>query len=80
MGHLGKSFGRVIRRRRQELGLTQEVLGFLSEVHWTYISQLERGVKSPTLRVIEDLAEALQIEVSVLIRMAEQESPADAGL
>ena len=51
-----------------------------AEVHWTYISQIERGVKSPTLRIIEDLAEALEIEVSVLVQMAEQESPADAGL
>ena len=79
MGRLGKPLGRAIRRRRQELGLSQETLGFQAEVHWTYISQIERGVKSPTLRIIEDLAEALEIEVSVLVRMAEQESPADAG-
>ncbi len=75
MGRLGKPFGRVIRRRRQELGLSQEALSFRSEVHWTYISQIENGLKSPTLRIIEDLAGALQIEVSVLMRMAEQESP-----
>ena len=80
MERLGKPFGRVLRRRRQELGLSQEALGFQAEVHWTYISQIERGVKSPTLRIIEDLAEALEIEVSVLMQMAEQESPADAGL
>ena len=80
MGRLGKPLGRVIRRRRQELGLSQEALSFQAEVHWTYISQIERGVKSPTLRIIEDLAEALEIEVSVLMQMAEQERPADAGL
>ena len=73
MGRLGKPLGRAIRRRRQELGLSQEALGLLAEVHWTYISQLEHGKKSPTLRVIEDLAEALQIEVSVLLQRAEQE-------
>ncbi|MCY4147539.1 MAG: helix-turn-helix transcriptional regulator [Chloroflexi bacterium] len=72
MSKLGKPLGSAIRIRRQELGLSQETLSELSAVHWTYISQLENGHKSPSLRVMEDLAEALQIEVSTLSQMAEK--------
>jgi len=72
MGNLGKSFGCAIRTRRRELELSQEVLSEHSGVHWVYISHIENGQKSPTLRVIERLAEALQTEVSVLMKMAEQ--------
>ena len=60
--------------RRRELGLSQEALSELSAVHWTYISQIENGLKSPTLRVIEDLADALQIEVSALLKKAEEQN------
>ena len=78
------TLGQAIRSRNSAptagIGAFTGSFGFQAEVHWTYISQIERGVKSPTLRIIEDLAEALEIEVSVLVQMAEQESPADAGL
>jgi len=72
MGHLGKPFGCAIRRRRRELELSQEALSERSGVHWVYISHIENGNKSPTLRVIEDLAVALRIEVSELMALAEQ--------
>ncbi|MCY3833500.1 MAG: helix-turn-helix transcriptional regulator [Chloroflexi bacterium] len=72
MGHLGKPFGCAIRSRRRELELSQEALSERSGVHWVYISHIENGQKSPTLRVIEKLAGALRIEVSVLLKMAEQ--------
>lgn len=47
-------------------------------MHWTYISQIENGLNSPTFRVLERLAAALQIEVSELVRMAEQIKKAEA--
>jgi len=72
MGHLGKPVGCAIRRRRRELELSQEALSERSGVHWVYISHIENGNKSPTLRVIEDLAVALRIEVSELMALAEQ--------
>ncbi len=37
-----------------------------------YISHIENGLKSPTVRVLQALAEALRLEVSELMRMAEQ--------
>lgn len=72
MDTLGKSLGYAIRKRRQELGLSQEALSERSTVHWTTISVTENGLHSPTFRVLERLAVALQIEVSELVRMAER--------
>ena len=72
MGPLGKPLGCAIRRRRRELELSQEALSERSGVHWVYISHIENGGKSPTVRVVEALAKALQIEVSELMKMAEQ--------
>ena len=44
---------------------------YSSEPHPTYISQLERGLKSPTLRVFRGLAEALGTSGAELLRKAE---------
>ncbi|MCY4018821.1 MAG: helix-turn-helix transcriptional regulator [Chloroflexi bacterium] len=72
MGLLAKPFGYAIRKRRKELSLSQETLSEISGVHWVYISHIENGLKSPTLRTIEALASALQMEVSELMRTAER--------
>ncbi|MCY3916203.1 MAG: helix-turn-helix transcriptional regulator [Chloroflexi bacterium] len=78
MGQIGKPFGCAIRRRRRELALSPEALSERSGVHWVYISHIENGQKSPTLRVIERLADALKLDMSTLMRMAEQISKEEA--
>jgi len=69
---LQKAFGEAVRARRRELGLSQEDLGFEAELHRTYVSQLERGIKSPSLATIEQLAQVLKTTPSDLIRAAEK--------
>lgn len=64
-------FGREVRRCRNERGLSQEELAYRAQVHSTYISQLERGLKSPTLGVINRLARALGQPTSEMIRAVE---------
>lgn len=59
--------GDVIRAQREELGLSQEELAFGCGLHRTYISQLERGIKSPTVRVLFALAKALETTPARLI-------------
>jgi transcriptional regulator with XRE-family HTH domain len=63
--------GQVIAEERRRAGLTQEALAYRCKLHPTYISQLERGVKSPTLRVFRNLAEALGTSGSELLCRAE---------
>lgn len=66
--------GRVIAERRRSAGLSQEALAFRCKLHPTYISQLERGLKSPTVRVLRAIAEAAGTTGSVLLREAEGHS------
>ena len=67
-----KAFGRVVQARRKKLKLSQEELGFRSGLHRTFISQLERGIKSPSLRTLITIAAALDTEADVLVREAER--------
>lgn len=68
---LAKVFGQVLKQRREALNLSQEELAFDAGLHRTYISLLERGVKSPTLNVLFRLAEALDIPPSQFIQEIE---------
>ena len=67
------AFGRALRRRRERLDVSQEALALTSEIHRTYISELERGLKNPSLSTIDRLALALKTKASVLIADAEAE-------
>jgi len=66
-----KAFGQVLQEIRQERGLSQEQLGFESGYHRTYVSLLERGQKSPSLRTIFQLALALKVTPSEMLRCVE---------
>jgi len=67
-----KRFGEELCRIRRKKGLSQEQLGFESEYHRTYISQLERGVKSPSLRTVFRVCQALDVPVSELMKKIEE--------
>ena len=66
--------GRVIAERRRGAGLSQEALAFRCKLHPTYISQLERGLKSPTVRVLRAIAEAVGTTGSALLQDAEHKA------
>lgn len=52
--------------------MSQEELGAKSGYHRTYIGMLERGEKSPSLRTLFNLAGALAVRPSDLVRGAEK--------
>ncbi|MGG6270935.1 helix-turn-helix domain-containing protein [Leptolyngbya sp. AN03gr2] len=64
--NIKQRFGKAIRRRRRELDLSQEELAERSDMHRTYISDIERGIVNPSLEVIEKLTDALDTTVSEL--------------
>jgi len=66
-----KRFGEAVRMLRLKRGLSQEQLGFESGYHRTYISQLERGLKNPSLNTVFDLAKVLEVSPSSLIQIIE---------
>jgi len=59
-------FGKHLRKIREEKGLTQEGLADLAGMHFTYIGQIERGRKNPSLINLERLAKALKIDAGKL--------------
>jgi len=68
--------GQELRKAREAAGLTQEGLAFEARLHRTYISILERDLKSPTLEVLARICRVLGIRVSELIRRAESQKKA----
>ncbi|MBT9237027.1 helix-turn-helix transcriptional regulator [Pseudomonas sp. MG-2] len=60
-------FAANMKRRRIELGLSQEELAERAGVHRTYVGMLERGEKNATLYSIERLAGALEVEPATLL-------------
>ncbi|MDQ7093408.1 helix-turn-helix transcriptional regulator [Desulfosporosinus sp. PR] len=54
-------FGRHVRKLRQENGISQEELAFSSNLHRTYISDIERGVRNVSLDNIYKIALALDV-------------------
>ena len=57
-------FGNKVRERRAELGLSQEELASRAGVHRTYIGMIERAEKNITLKNINKIATALNMELS----------------
>ncbi len=70
---LDKSFGNVLRRLRTEKGFSQESFGYKVDLHRTYISQLERGLKSPSLNTLSRICNALEITMSEFLTIVEKE-------
>jgi len=64
---IAKAFGEELRNARTERGLSQETLGFESGYHRTYISLLERGLKTPSLQTVFRLSYVLGIAPSEFI-------------
>jgi transcriptional regulator with XRE-family HTH domain len=59
---LARILGTNVRRFRKERGLSQEALADEVALAVTYIGQIERGTRNPTLDVIERLAKVLGVK------------------
>ena len=77
MANLDQMLGQALAGARRRAGLTQEELASRAKLHPTYISQLERGLKSPTVRVLLVLAGACGIPASDVLRQVEALSERD---
>jgi transcriptional regulator with XRE-family HTH domain len=66
------AIAKTISELRQTAGLSQEELGHLAEIHRTYVSQIERGLKSPTVQVLFKIAAALKIQPVDIIKSIEK--------
>jgi len=58
---LRSNLARNVRARRQHLEITQEKLSEISDLHQTYVSDVERSRRNVTLDIVERLAMALKL-------------------
>ncbi len=66
--NLRQSLATAIRTVRKNKGLTQEDFGVVSSR--TYLSSLERGLKSPTVDKLEEIAEVLGMHPATILLLA----------
>src|SRR3954452_21720742 len=62
--------GEYIRRQRQMADLSLRGMADLTNVSNAYLSQIERGLHQPYLRVLQAIAEALNIPPDTLLSAA----------
>jgi transcriptional regulator with XRE-family HTH domain len=69
---IGLAFGKALRQKRKEAGLTQEQLAHEADVQRNYVSLIERGVNQPTITIIFKLAIALRCSPADLVSDTEK--------
>ncbi|MFY0478008.1 helix-turn-helix domain-containing protein [Achromobacter marplatensis] len=70
--NLAPFFGLAIRRHRELLRLSQEDLADRARIDRTYISGVERGVRNPSLEVMQRIAEGLGADLDVIFCTARE--------
>lgn len=72
MDSIAKTFGKVLKEQRKKKGLSQDALATDSDLDRTYISQLERGKRTPSIETLFKIAQALGVTASSMIRDVEK--------
>jgi transcriptional regulator with XRE-family HTH domain len=65
-----RQLGAAIRQIRQDRDQSLEDLAANAGIHWTYLSEIEMGKRNPTWMVVGALAEALDVEIADLAKLA----------
>ncbi len=66
---LPQLFGQNVRAARLKKGISQEQLAFDADMKRSYISDLERGGRNPSIKAVARLAAALGVEPEILFRV-----------
>jgi transcriptional regulator with XRE-family HTH domain len=67
MNNLSKQFGQRVKAVRLEKDLSQGDVARRLKLHRSYISGIERGVRNPSLGVVEKIAKALKVSAKDLL-------------
>lgn len=65
---MAETFGTNVRRVRIERGITLETLAHEAGLAYSYVGEIERGRKNPTLDVVERIAAVLKADALELLR------------
>lgn len=69
--HARRAFGRALLGRRKAAAISQEALALEAGLSTTYVAQVERGEKTPTITTVMALARVLGCSAWELVRDAE---------
>jgi transcriptional regulator with XRE-family HTH domain len=67
---MAQIFGENVRRVRKERGMSLEALAHEVGLAYSYMGQIERGQRNPTLDVVERIAEVLDAQPLMLLTPA----------
>ena len=73
------ALGDFIRAQRQLANLSLRQMAELAQVSNPYLSQLERGLHEPSVRVLQAIAKALNVSAETLLVHAGVDEPTEAG-
>ena len=62
-----KRLGDTVRRLRTDKGWSQEDYADRAGIHRTYVSDIERGARNPTITVVEKLAKPFGVSAGSLL-------------
>ena len=65
---VARAFGKAVRDQRLKKGMSQQQLADKCGLDISYIGQIERGQRNPTLGVMHGLASVLGVKVSELMK------------
>jgi transcriptional regulator with XRE-family HTH domain len=68
---VSKEFGQVIVENRKKIGISQENLAYDAGLARSFLSELERGIKQPSITTLFLLANSLKTSPSKMIKELE---------
>lgn len=72
MEHINVKFGRRIKELRLHQNISQEELAFRCQLSKNYVSDVERGTRNITLKVVEKFALGLKVPIYYLFKWHEE--------
>ena len=66
--NLNELIGQRIKYIRKQRGISQEELAASAGIATTYVGQIERGIRNPTISVVENIANVLEVSIEEIVR------------
>ena len=67
---VARQFGKVVKELRLKKGMSQQALADACGLDISYVGQIERGQRNPTLGAMQGLASILDVKMSELLKKA----------
>jgi transcriptional regulator with XRE-family HTH domain len=68
---VARAFGAALRKLRTQRGFTQQQVADACGLDISYVGQIERGQRNPTLGVMHGMASVLGVKMSEVLKLAD---------